>query len=184
MIHVCKSGEGTRAAFLLKNTTMCHDTASNICFTILVVCINDAFVGAQPVIYPKALMLNSQGNVYKMVTKIYINFVSFQGLWSGVVNTTNVDMVNLYDCTYDQFNLAATMKSIGVMGGSFFGAAISDRFRPKADLFLAIVCCIGGIAMLSIPWSPNLIVMGVLFIINGLCHGISNVGKCKSLLNA
>ena len=100
-----------------------------------------------------------------------------QGFQSGVVNTSNVDMVNLYDCTYDEFNRAATMKSIGVMGGSFLGAAITDRFRSKADLFLFIVCCTGGLTIASVPWSPSLVFMGALFVVNGLSHGVSNVGK-------
>ena len=92
------------------------------------------------------------------------------------MNTTNVDMVNLYDCTYDELNRATTMKSLGVMCGSFVGAAISDRFRRKADLCLALVCFFGGVTLALVPWSPDLVAMGGLFIINGLCHGITNVG--------
>ena len=100
----------------------------------------------------------------------------------GVANTSLVDMVNLYDCTYDEFNRAATMKSIGVMGGSFLGAAITDRFRSKADLFLFIICCTGGFSLALIPWSLSLTVVGALFAVNGVAHGASNVGKSYIVL--
>ena len=86
-------------------------------------------------------------------------------------------MVNLYDCTYDEFNRAATMKSIGVMSGSFLGAAVTDRFRSKADLCIFLVCCAGALAIAAIPWSPSLVFMGALFIVNGIAHGVTNVGE-------
>ena len=91
-------------------------------------------------------------------------------------------MIALYNCTYDQFNNAATMKFFGIMCGSFTGAAISDRFRKRADFFLAMTCFAGGLSIAGVPWSPNLIVMGVLFTIAGLCHGTANVGKLKLLI--
>ena len=69
----------------------------------------------------------------------------------GVANTSVVDMVNLYDCTYDEYNRAATMKSIGVVIGSFLGAAITDRFRSQADLFLFVICCAAGFSIALIP---------------------------------
>ena len=102
-----------------------------------------------------------------------------QGLWAGVVNTTNVDMVNIYECSYDELNRATTMKSLGVMSGSFVGAAISDKFRRKADLFLALVCLVGGVTIALIPWSPSLAVMAAIFVVNGLCHGVTNVGNAS-----
>lgn len=53
-------------------------------------------------------------------------------------------MVELYNCSTEEFVHAYTFKAVGVMGGSFLGASIADRLRPQADLWLFIANLIGG----------------------------------------
>ena len=86
-------------------------------------------------------------------------------------------MVALYDTTYDAVTDAQMVKAIGVMSGVLFGSPLVDRLGQHLDLFL---CCFGvlfGLTSCAIPWSPNLVVMGFLFVLSGWCHSILDIGK-------
>lgn len=83
----------------------------------------------------------------------------------------------------EELGRAISIKAVGVLFGSFFGALIGDRFRKRADLFLFIIALINGLSCAATPWMPNVSLIGIMMFTQGICHGTFNVGKCGYGLN-
>lgn len=101
----------------------------------------------------------------------------FQGCSIGVLSPTSVDMADLYQCSVQSFVSVTSIKPIGVLSGSLTGAVAADLFQNRADLTIFLCTLINGISLAAMPWMPNLISMGVLVFMNGICLGTFNIGK-------
>lgn len=58
-----------------------------------------------------------------------------------------------------------------------------DKCLSYCDLMIAL--CLDGIAAstVAVPWSPNSVLLWVLFTLQGTFEGIINIGKCIQKLN-
>ena len=101
----------------------------------------------------------------------------YQGLSLGIAYATLVDMVELFDASYDEVTAAQTMKAAGRMAGSLIGSPMVDRFGRHLDIFLCFANLLFGLTSCAIPWAPSLIILGFLFGLSGFLHAMLNIGK-------
>lgn len=102
---------------------------------------------------------------------------SFQGFNSGVQGPSLLDMAGLFtDGNVEELSRAVSMKAVGLLFGSFLGALLGDRFRKRADLFLFLVALTNGLSCAATPWMPSVALVGLMLFVQGVNHGIFNVG--------
>ena len=103
--------------------------------------------------------------------------VVFQGVCSGVISPTSLDLSQVFNISLEDFVRAASARYLGILSGSLTGGILADKLRPKADLGLSLTQMVRGLACLAIPWAPGVPCLAALFFIIGLCQGTLNVGE-------
>ena len=116
----------------------------------------------------------------RVLTRVLV--AVFQGFSLAVGHATVVDIVQSYCATFDAVTLAQSVRALGFVAGSLLGAPLIDRIKSYSDVTLAICNLLFGVAASAIPWSPNLIVMGVFFFLLGWCQSVVDISKKRPLI--
>ena len=101
----------------------------------------------------------------------------FQGMFNAIRAPTLLDLQELHaPATIQDVSTCFMFSSIGIILGSLSGAILTDRLPKWADLGLAVGCVLHGTACGTIPWLPDLWMVGFMFGLGGMCQGTINVG--------
>ena len=106
-----------------------------------------------------------------------------QGFSLAVAHSTVVDIVQTYCASFEAVTTAQSVRALGFLAGFFLGALLTDRFTQYSDVTIAAFNLLYGAACCGVPWSPDLVVMGVLFFVQGWCNSILDISQFTQLLH-
>lgn len=103
-----------------------------------------------------------------------------QGAYSTLISVALGDLRARLDVSTEEMTRVMALKSLGGLFGGFVGGACIDRYRDHCHLFIAVAMLVCGAGTMSQPWSTYLEVLGLLFVIEGICQGIYDTGEFSS----
>ena len=101
----------------------------------------------------------------------------------GILSPTLIDLSELQKCSISSLSKALMNKSFGVLAGSLLGGIVADKWRPRADIYIAMATLVGGLSIAAVPWCPTLVILGLVMFMQGLTQGSLNVGEYSTRIN-
>lgn len=104
------------------------------------------------------------------------------GLTLEIQGPTFKDLEIQTGASTEAISRAISGRSAGYFIGSFIGGFLVDKLINYCDLMIAI--CLDGIAVstVAVPWSPNSVLLWVLFTLQGTFEGVINIAGQKLIM--
>ena len=116
---------------------------------------------------------------YKCITNAADTAFLSQGMCLSIIGPTMYDLTRQNHLNYEQLSRAASAWSLGILIGSPLGATSADRLIRWSDHVLVVLLLADGLAISSVPFTPNLPLLALLWATQGLVFGATNV--CEQL---
>ena len=114
---------------------------------------------------------------YQLKCKSILYF--YQAVVDGIIGPTMPDLTHQYNITIEEYSRSLSAKGLVLLIGLPVGGVILDYAYTHIELAFSLAVFIFGVCVGLVPWFGSLIVLGILYGIQGLCYG--KVQLCKSV---
>ncbi|XP_053393330.1 sodium-dependent glucose transporter 1A-like [Mercenaria mercenaria] len=132
----------------------------------------------------KAAGLRNRGKLQKVVeTGALVFSWIVMGMYAEVPGPTLIDLKYRLNTGYEELAAALSARGFGTFPGCIVGGLLVDKFSGWSHLMVALTLDVAAVAVVLMPWVPNVQYIWMLCFVSGFVQAIHNAAGTRISLN-